>query len=87
MENIIEKLKVTNSDWSKWSLEEKKQLLELYLLVTKKEHHIYKLVYDNHDCDSWEDIFRDFSMCHLDDKVRGVRVALDNVKEQIKNKD
>jgi hypothetical protein len=80
MESIIEKLKTANSDWSNWSLEEKKQLLELYLLISKKEHHIFKLIYDNHDCDSWEDIFRDYSMNYLDDKLRGVRVALDNLK-------
>ncbi len=80
MESIIEKLKMANSDWSNWSLEEKKQLLELYLLISKKEHHIFKLIYDNHDCDSWEDIFRDYSMNYLDDKLRGVRVALDNLK-------
>lgn len=80
MENLIEKLKMANSDWSNWSLEEKKQLLELYLLISKKEHHIFKLIYDNHDCDSWEDIFRDYSINYLDDKLRGVRVALDNLK-------
>ncbi len=80
MESIINKLKVTNSDWSNWSLEEKKQLLELYLLISKKEHHIFKLIYDNHDCDSWEDIFRDYSMNYLDDKLRGVRVAIENLK-------
>jgi hypothetical protein len=80
MESIIEKLKTANCDWSNWSLEEKKQLLELYLLISKKEHHIFKLIYDNHDCDSWEDIFRDYSMNYLDDKLRGVRVALDNLK-------
>ena len=80
MENLIEKLKMANSDWSNWSLEEKKQLLELYLLISKKEHHIFKLIYDNHDCDSWEDIFRDYSMNYLDDKLRGVRVALENLK-------
>lgn len=80
MESIIEKLKTANSNWSNWSLEEKKQLLELYLLISKKEHHIFKLIYDNHDCDSWEDIFRDYSMNYLDDKLRGVRVALENLK-------
>ncbi len=80
MESIIEKLKTANFDWSNWSLEEKKQLLELYLLISKKEHHIFKLIYDNHDCDSWEDIFRDYSINYLDDKLRGVRVALDNLK-------
>lgn len=80
MENIIEKLKTANSDWSNWSLEEKKQLLELYLLISKKEHHIFKLIYNNHDCDSWEDIFRDYSINYLDDKLRGVRVALENLK-------
>ncbi len=80
METIIEKLKAPNSDCNKWCLEDKKQLLELYLLISKKEHHIFKLIYDNHDCDSFEDIFRDFSMNYLDDKIRGVKVALENLK-------
>ena len=46
MESIIEKLKAPNSDCNKWCLEDKKQLLELYLLISKKEHHIFKLIYD-----------------------------------------
>ncbi len=78
MENIINKLKTTSSNWNSWSKEEKMQLLELYLLICKKEHHIFKLIYDNHDCDSFEDIFRDYSMNDLDDKVRGVKIALEN---------
>jgi len=74
MENIIQKVKD-----NKLEKEEVKQLLELYLLISKNEHHIFDLIYRYHDCDSWEDIFRDYNRDYLDDKVRGVEIALENL--------
>ena len=44
MENIIDKLSKTD-DLKKWSLEEMKKLLELYLIISKKEAHIFDLIY------------------------------------------
>ena len=76
MENIIQKLKKKDVNLEK---EEIKQLLELYLLISKNEHHIFDLIYRFHDCDSWEDIFRDYNTNYLEDKVRGVEIALENL--------
>ncbi len=79
MENIIQKAKD-----SKLEKEEIKQLLELYLLISKNEHHIFDLIYRFHDCDSWEDIFRDYNKNYLEDKVRGIEIALENLNNQDK---
>ena len=64
MENIIDKLSKIDDeshDWETWSLEQRKQLFELYFIISKKEAHIFDLIYRHHGCDSWEDIFRDYS--------------------------
>ena len=82
MENIIQKVKET-----KLEKEEIKQLLELYLLISKNEHHIFDLIYKFHDCDSWEDIFRDYNTNYLKDKVRGIEIALENLNNQDKKDD
>ena len=84
MEKIIEKLKQiedNNNDynWENWNLEEQKQLLDLYLIVSKRESHIFKLIYSYHGSDSWEDIFRDYDMKYLKDKTSGVKVAIDEI--------
>jgi hypothetical protein len=90
METIIEKLKNVNDQnqnqnpWKGWSLKEKKQLLEIYYLFSKKEAHIYDLIYSYHGCDSWEDIFRDYSRSLLRDKAEGVEIAIEAIDEQIK---
>ena len=87
MENIIDKLR--NSDINEllnnWSNDEHKQLLELYLLISKQESKIFKLVYRYHGCDSWEDIFRDYDRRYLRDKVSGVKEALTLCKHYTKN--
>ena len=71
--------------WEKWSREEKKQLLELYLIMSKKEALIYYLIWNNHECDSWEDIFRDFSRKLLEDKAIGVEVAIETLDHKMKS--
>jgi hypothetical protein len=89
MENIIEKLDKINDDnivLDTWSLEEKKQLLEIYLIISKKESQIFDLIYRYHGCDSWEDIFRDYNKTILDDKARGVEIAIDEINERITEK-
>ena len=87
MENIIEKLKQIKdkNDWDKWSLEEKKQLLDIYYIISKKESHIFDLIYRYHGCDSWEDIFRDYDVNDLKDKAVGVKVAIKEIIEKINN--
>jgi hypothetical protein len=81
--NIINKLGELkdNHNWynCNWSSIEKKQLLELYLIICKKENHIFDLVYNNHGCDSYEDIFRDYDCNYLFNKTQGVKEALDYI--------
>ena len=86
MESIIEKINQIedpNTAFDDWTLEEMKQLLEIYLILSKKETHIFKLIYKYHGCDSWEDIFRDYDNIYLQDKVRGVEIAINEIKERI----
>lgn len=92
MNNIIEKLKsLKEADadtewlWRDWSAEDQLQLLELYLLISKKEADIFELIYSYHGCDSWEDIFRDYSNPFLREKARGVEIAVDELKQRIIN--
>jgi hypothetical protein len=82
---IIEKLnKITGEKykWDDWSLEEIKTLLDLYLIISKKEQHIFDLIYKYHGCDSWEDIFRDYDKGYLRDKAIGVEIAIKEIVER-----
>jgi hypothetical protein len=75
MENLIEKLdkmKDNKNPFNDWSLDEIKQLLNLYFIISKKENHIFNLIYRFHGCDSWEDLFRDYNIKYLKDKADGV---------------
>ena len=86
MELLIEKLnqiKDNTQGFDNWSLEEQKQLLEIYLIISKKEANIFKLIYNYHGCDSWEDIFRDYDSQILEDKATGVEIAVKEITEQI----
>ena len=87
MENIIDKLtKIEdNNSWKNWSLEEKKKLLDIYFIISKKETHIFNLIYNYHGCGSWEDIFCDYDKKYLEDKKVGVEIAIDEIVEQIKS--
>ncbi len=67
--------------WSNWTDEEKQKLLNIYLIISKKENHIFDLIYRCHGCDSWEDIFRDYNTDYLNDKAGGVQVAIDQLVE------
>jgi hypothetical protein len=57
--------------------------LNIYLIISKKETHIFKLIYSYHGCDSWEDIFRDCDIKILEDKAVGVEIAIEGITEQI----
>lgn len=91
MENIIDKLnQLKQSDnnkniWKDWSLEDKKKLLDIYFIISKKETAILDLIYSYHDCDSWEDILRDYDTQYFEDKALGVKVALENIIEKKEN--
>ena len=84
MEIIIEKLKNLkegeNNVWKGWKLEEKKQLLEIYYIFSKKERHLYDLIYNFH---GYEDIFRDYSRSFLRDKAKGVEEAINSIKKEL----
>uniref|UniRef100_A0A6C0IWK8 Uncharacterized protein n=1 Tax=viral metagenome TaxID=1070528 RepID=A0A6C0IWK8_9ZZZZ len=86
MENLIEKLDKmpdNKNPFNSWSLDEIKQLLDIYFIISKKETHIFKLIYSYHGCDSWEDIFRNYNIQYLNDKVDGVEIAINEVNQQI----
>jgi hypothetical protein len=85
MEAIIEKLNQIQDkkDFNHWSLEEKKQLLDIYLNISRQEGHIFRLIYSYHGCDSWEDIFRDYDKTYLRDKAVGVEIAIEEITTQI----
>ena len=86
MENLIEKLdkiKDNKNPFDDWSLDEIKQLLDLYFIISKKENHIFNLIYRFHGCDSWENMFRDYNIKYLEDKADGVEIAINGVMEQI----
>ena len=85
MEHILDKLTKVDDETSfqDWSLEEKKKLLDIYFIISKKETHIFDLIYNYQGCDSWEDIFRDYDPRYLEDKTTGVEIAIDEIVEQI----
>ena len=86
MENLIErldKIKDNKNPFNSWSLDEIKQLLDIYFIISKKETHIFKLIYSYHGCDSWESIFRDYNINYLESKTNGVEVAIKEVMRQI----
>lgn len=64
-----------------WTLEEQKKLLDIYYIISKKEKHIFNLIYRYHGCDSWEDIFRDYDKNYLKDKATGVKIAINEILE------
>ncbi len=87
MEQTLDKLHQmeTDSTWSNWSNKEKQKIVEIYSIICKKESHLFDLIYMYHGCDSWEDIFRDYDRSYLDDKSRGVEIALDEINSRVQN--
>ncbi len=81
--DILAKLSTTSLKSSTWTLEEHKQLLEMYLLLCKHESSIFKLIYGYHGCDSYEDIFRDYNKQLLKDKADGVQIAIDEINQRL----
>jgi hypothetical protein len=84
MENLIDKLdKIDTNGFKNWSLNEIKQLLDIYFIISKKENHIFNLIYSYHGCDSWEDIFRDYNIKYFEIKAEGVEISINEVMEKI----
>lgn len=87
MENIIQKLsliKTAEKIYDNWSLEEIKNVLELYYIICKKEKNLLDLVYNYHGDDFYEDIFRDYSENYINAKADGVKEALEVVNDELK---
>jgi hypothetical protein len=87
MQDNYENYDYKYNKWNNWTLKERKKLLDLYLIISKKEHHIFDLIYRYHGCDSWEDIFRDYNLVYLKDKENGVKIAIEEISECINNKE
>jgi len=82
---IVKKLENLNEteDFSlNWSEKEKLQILKIYKIFCDKEKELYDLVWENHGCDSWEDIFRDYDEDLLREKAWGVEVAIKYFSEK-----
>lgn len=80
---IRSRYKNQNDFWSNWSLLEKKKVLDLYFILSKKEAYIFDLIYNYHGCDSWEHIFRDYNVNKLEEKTDGVEIALETINRII----
>lgn len=90
MENIIDKLNQidkedTKTIWHNWSLEDIKKILDIYLIICKKESHILDLIYSYQGVDNWEDIFRDYDEVYLENKANGVKMAINEIEYMIEN--
>ena len=60
-------------------------LVDLYLIISKKEALIFELIYHYHGSDTWEDIFRDYNSKYLEDKKNGVEIAINEIAKDIKS--
>ena len=54
----------------------------IQISICLKEANIFRMIYNNQGCDSFEDIFRDFNMVDVNDKILGVQLAIDSLVEQ-----
>jgi hypothetical protein len=89
MEDIIDKLKQIDGykcTLDNWSLQEIKKLLDLYLIICKKESYIFDLIYSYQGVDSFEDIFREYDEIYLEEKTEGVKLAINEIENIIQNK-
>jgi hypothetical protein len=87
MEHIINKLsKIEDVKdlWKNWSSEEIKQLLDIYLIISKKEKHIFNMIdFYLLPCDSFEhsfqDIFYNYDKVYLEKKATGVEYCINEI--------
>ena len=62
------------------------QILSKEVVKIQNEITISKLVYSYHDCDSYEDLFRD-NIPLLEDKKNGIQIAIRNLQAAINQDD
>jgi hypothetical protein len=65
------------------SKQEALKILTKELIKIKNEISISELVYSYHDCDSYEDLFRD-NIPLLKVKKQGIEIAIENLKKLMK---
>lgn len=68
------------------SSEEQLELLKKELDKVKHEINISKLIYSCHECDSYEDLFRD-NIPRLIEKMDGIQIAIDSYNNLTKRSD
>ena len=86
--NVCESLE--NNDWENiltWSKEKQLEMLKMYHIFSKNEEKIFALIYENHDDDAWEDIFRDYDQEYIEDKAIGVEIAVNNIQDRLLSED
>ena len=59
--------------------------MDIYFIISKKETHIFDLIYNYHGCDSWENIFREYDSKYFEDKTNGVEIAINEIVEEMKS--
>lgn len=59
------------------------QILSKEFIRIQNEIYISQLVYRYHDCDSYEDLFRD-NIPLLETKKEGIEIAMENLKKGMK---
>jgi hypothetical protein len=65
-------------DYNNLSYEQRLNLLKIELIKVKNEIETSKLIYSYHDCDSYEDLFRD-NIPLLEVKYDGILIAIENM--------
>lgn len=71
---FIEEIK----DYNNLSYEQRLKILNNELIKVKNEIEISKLIYSYHDCDSYEDLFRD-NIPLLKEKYNGILISIENM--------
>ena len=59
------------------SIDETKRILQNELIKTKNKIIISQLIYNLHECDSYEDLFRD-NIPALQTRFNGIQISIDN---------
>jgi len=72
------RLKEKDVHYTERSKADQRRLLEDEYIKTQHEIDINELIYHNHGCDSWEDVFRD-KIPQLKERCYGIRVALETM--------
>ena len=84
MKQIIEKLanlEKSENPFESWTMEDKKKLIELYLLISNNESKIFNFIFQFKNCDCFGNQY----LQYLEDKSEGVIEVLDLMNTKMKN--